>query len=596
MGNLGLNTSGPFRYLEDARKQALSQPGHEAIVQNKDGTYAVQPLVDEQLVTPPTLEILGQQRDALTARLQTHAKASAAPVLEFILEEEGLLQDDRRFTVADGVITESKFRLNTLSDAIRSPEQKGLEILREALEEQSPAELTRLTPVQINALLSSQELTAEENAFATTHLNSAEAQKARATFTQFFGADAALSAAGVADYPTMVTRLNQSENRENLARLATLAKYPESFQDTLGNDSPQLVSLAKTLQELPGARRAAHGVSLDRQQQRSFDNALRTLDHYKYKFKVTTGMQFNQQGVAYHNTEANYRWGGSVITVGLEGKNFDFNSPIGGVGYGNQMGDVNQRVYVGYSSGNFDIRTSVAQDNTGKMVFERPESQSLDRYIARKGDDAKDWLLENKGLALGIGTVAVGAAYAYSKANPDKEISTGFSQRFNIYENEFARVRGSVTPDIILRDGKPDLGLKEAGIGVSGNVRDHSYDANLVQRFENTSLGSGKIDSRETELNLRYGYRAHSVMLDNRFSYDTNTLQSQLAYRHSFTHSATTTSFVQPYVRFDQKEIQATGVLGGMSKDFGKGFKADVNVGYDQQGGATGGFRLSKQF
>jgi hypothetical protein len=230
------------------------------------------------------------------------------------------------------------------------------------------------------------------------------------------------------------------------------------------------------------------------------------------------------------------------------------------------------------------------------LVFERPESQSLDRYIARKGDDAKDWLLENKGLALGIGAAAVGTAYAYSKANPDKEISTGFSQRFNIYENEFARVRGSVTPDIILRDGQPDLGLKEAGLGVSGNVRDHSYDANLVQRFDDTSLRSGQINSRETELNLRYGYRSHSLMLDNRFSYDTSTLQSQVAYRRSFTHSATTTSFVQPYVRFNQKEVQATGVLGGMSRDFGNGFKADVNVGYDQQGGATGGFRLSKQF
>lgn len=596
MGNLAFNSNGPFRYLEDARKQALMQPGHEAIVKNQDGTYEVKPLLDDALTTPPALEILGQQREVLNTRLQAHAKASAAPVLEFILDEEGPFQDDRRFTVADGAITEAKFRLNALSDAVRSPEEKGLEILREAFGNQSPAELTRLNAVQIEAILCSAQLTSEEQAFANTHLNSPEAQQARKTFTQFFGADAALSAAGVADYPTLVARLNQPENRENLSRLTNLAKYPESFQDTLGNDSPQLVSLAKTLQELPGARRAAHGVNLDRQQQRSFDNALRTLDHYKYKFKVTTGMQFNQQGVAYHNTEANYRWGGSVITVGIEGKNFDFNSPIGGVGYGNELGDVNQRVYVGYSSGNFDIRTSVAQDSEGKLVFERPESQSLDRYIARKGDDAKDWLLENKGLALGIGAAVVGAAYAYSKANPDKEISTGFSQRFNIYENEFARVRGSVTPDIILRDGQPDLGLKEAGLGVSGNVRDHSYDANLVQRFDDTSLRSGQINSRETELNLRYGYRSHSLMLDNRFSYDTSTLQSQVAYRRSFTHSATTTSFVQPYVRFNQKEVQATGVLGGMSRDFGNGFKADVNVGYDQQGGATGGFRLSKQF
>ena len=161
--------------------------------------------------------------------------------------------------------------------------------------------------------------------------------------------------------------------------------------------------------------------------------------------------------------------------------NFDFNSGWQpGVGYTNQA-DAAQRVRFGYSSGSFDMKLGVARDVQGKLFFERPQSESFDRYIARKGDEAKDLAKQNPWITAGIVTAAAGGAYAYSLANPDQDLALDFNQRFDLLDREFIRIRGEVTPEIHLKNGSLDLGVKRVGIGASGQF----YNKLLRSQFTN---------------------------------------------------------------------------------------------------------------
>lgn len=157
---------------------------------------------------------------------------------------------------------------------------------------------------------------------------------------------------------------------------------------------------------------------------------------------------------------------------------------------------------------------------------------------------------------------AAGGAYAYSLANPDKDLAVDFNQRFDLVDTEFLSVKGEISPEIHLKNGKMDLGVRRVGVGASGNFRDHTYDASLRHQLDDTTIHNGKVTNDNTELNLRYGYRSHSVTLDNRYTYATAQLDTQVGYQRNFVHSASLDSYVRPYAQFTNGSPTNAGGVG----------------------------------
>ena len=607
MGNLDAGSS-RFRYIEDARAFALKRPGNERILKEagpQGEEFCVEPLKDlsgQNNLIPNMLDLRGAQAAVqLKSQLQT---GSAATVVEFLIDsslDDGPLLPDRRFTVEKGEVKENQYPVNALSDVLRSPEARALEILREAIQT-NPSALLRLTPNLTKALERSTQLSPAERGYFDQQLASPQARSAQALFGKFFGPDDAFAAVGVRDYPTLLERINAPGNRQNLETLYELARYPERFDQQYAGRDTELVAIAKTLKELPGFRRypggQAAGVPGDalKERQRVFDKALRTIKQYDYKLQVSQGMQFNKNGIASHETQLDYRIGGNIFSLGLSGQDYDFSGDLTkGFGFADRA-DASKRLRLGFNSGSFDLRLGLARDRQGNLVVERPESEATDRFIARKGDEAKAWAKEHIWETAAIAAAAAGGAYAYSLANPDQDLALDFNQRFDLLDTEFLRVKGEVSPELHLKDGALDLGVRRVGLGASGNVRDHSYDAALRHGFEHTTLRSGEIESKDTELSLRYGYRSHSMTLDNRFTYASGLLETRVGYQHNFVHSATMDSYIRPYAQFNDGDYANAGLSAGMSKDFGEGLQLHLNADYNQLGQAAGGFRLSKQF
>lgn len=593
-----------FRYLEDARGAALKRPGNERILK-QGNEFIVEPMADlegQKNLIPNALDMGKERIDAqLKARLQT---GTAATVVEFLIDGgDGELLPDRRFSVEKGEIKENQYKLAGLSDALRSPETKALEILREAMQSSSGTTLLRLSPHMIEALRGSSQLSPTERSYFDTQLDSRGAKSALAQFKRFFGPDDSLAAAGVKDFATLVDRLNAPDHRQNLEILYDLARYPERFDQQFGGRDTELVSMAKTLKELPGFRRYPTGQTTGvpgealGPRQKTYENALRTIKQYDYKVQISHGMQFNKGGVAAHDTQVDYRYGGRIFSLGFSGKDFDFSQPFqgGGIGFGNSN-DAAQRLRLGYNSGSFDLRLGLARDRQGNLVVERPESEAAERYIARKGDEVKAWAKENMWITAGIAAAAAGGAYAYSLANPNQDLALDFNQRFDLLDSEFLRVKGEISPELHLKGGALDLGVRRVGLGASGNVQDHSYDASVRHYFTGTTIRAGEVSNEGTELSLRYGYRAHSMTLDNRYSYSSGQLDTQVGYQRNFVHSATMDSYVRPYAQLKDGTYQNSGITGGVSKDFGGGFQLQLNADYNQTGGFSGGFRAVKQF
>lgn len=594
-----------FTYLEDARSFALARKGNERIVKTGE-QFEVQALPDleQQNDLMPNLIDFRSQGIQEQLKTQVSSRAGEAPIVEFLIDTQldGDFLPDRRFNVENGDVKESQYRVRGVSEALRSPELKGLEVLREAIQNNNTAPLLRLSPRTTDALLASNQLTPAERDYARQKLDAEPVRVARAQFAKFFGPDDAFSGAGVRDFDTLVSRLNEPTHRQNLATLHEIARYPERFQTQYEGRDQDLASLAETLQQLPGFRRypssQATGVppATLGPRQKVYDNALRTLKQYDYKLQVSQGMQFNQNGIAGHDTQIDYRYGGRIFSLGLSGQDYNFSGEFNkGFGFADQT-DASKRLRLGYNSGDFDLRVGLAQDRQGKLVVERPESEAAERYIARKGDEAKAWAKDNPLITGSIIAAAAGGAYAYSLANPDQNLSVDFNQRFNLIDTEFLRMRAEISPELHLKNGELDLGVRRVGLGASGNFRDHSYDASLRHQLENTTIRSGDIQNDNTELNLRYGYRSHSVTLDNRYSYAAGQLSTQVGYQRNFVHSASLDTYVRPYAQLNNGTYANAGVSAGVSKDFGGGFQGQLNVDYNQAGGASGGFRLIKQF
>ncbi len=597
-----------FRYLEDARSFALERKGNERIVKKGD-QFEVQ---DQPALEPELHSLTGERSYLMPNQLDVKSKSieeqlknqvkeatREAPIVEFLIDSDldGNESSDRRFSVENDQVKESQYRLRGISDAVRSPELKAIEILREAMSNNQTVALLRLSPRMTDALLSSEHLTSNERDYARQQLDSDPARAARAQFTRFFGPDDAYSAAGVRDFDTLVSRLNHPAHRQNLNILHEIARYPESFQQQYEGRDQDLASLADTLQDLPGFRRypssqvqGVPGNTLS-SRQKVYDNVLRTLKQYDYKLQVSQGMQFNQNGLAGHDTQIDYRHGGRIFSLGFSGQDYNFSRD-----FTSEHNDASKRLRLGYNSGDFDLRVGLAQDREGKLVLERPESDATERYIARKGDQAKAWAKDNPLLTGSIVAAAAGGAYAYSLANPDKDLAVDFNQRFDLVDTEFLSVKGEISPEIHLKNGKMDLGVRRVGLGASGNFRDHTYDASIRHQLDDTTLRNGKVHHDNTELNLRYGYRSHSVTLDNRYTYATSQLNTQLGYQRNFVHSASLDSYVRPYAQFTNGAPTNAGVSAGISKDFGGGFQGQLNVDYNKANGASGGFKVVKQF
>lgn len=603
MGNLDASSS-RFRYIEDARAYALKRPGSERILKSGDD-FLVEPLPDLPKNEDKKAGLIDFKSEGLRNQLKTQLKTgSSATVVEFLLDSDlhdGPVLPDRRFTVENGEVTEAQYSVNRLSDVLRSPEAKALEILREAIQS-NPNALLRLSPNLTAALKQSEQLSPAERSFFHEKLESPQAQSAHQLFSRFFGPDESFEAAGVRDYNILIERMNQPDHKKNLETLFELARYPERFDQQYSGRDSELVSIAHTLKDLPGFRRypggQAQGVPGNtlKERERVFDNALRTIKQYDYKLQISHGMQFNAQGIANHDTQIDYRIGGNIFSVGLSGQDFNFSGDMSkGFGFADQA-DASKRLRLGFNSGNFDLRVGLARDREGKLVVERPESEAANRFIGRTGEAAKSWAEDHKLETLGIAAAVAAGTYAYSLANPNQDLALDFNQRFDLYNTEFMSVKGEVSPELHLKNGALDLGVRQVGIGASGNFRDHSYDMALHHSFENTTLRQGAVQNKDTELNLRYGYRNHSITLDNRYTYSTQQLETQAGYQQNFVHSATMDSYIRPYVQFNNGAHTNTGISAGLNKDFGGGLQMQLNVDYNQVGKASGGFKLVKQF
>lgn len=601
MGNLDAGSS-RFRYLEDARAYALQRPGSERILKSGEAfTVEAFELPADTEQKAPLLDFKSEYlRHQLQTRLET---GSSATVVEFLLDshfEDGALLPDRRFVVDKGEVQEAPYTVKALSENIRSPEVRALEILREAIQS-DPQALLRLSPHLIQALETSDQLTPAERSFAQQHLESPQARNALALFGKYFGPDDALSAAGVKNYDTLIERLNDKGHRQNLETLFELARYPERFEQQYSGRDTELVSIAQTLKQLPGFRRypaaQTQGTPAGtlKERQRIYDNALRTVKQYDYKLQVSQGMQFNRNGIASHETQLDYRIGGNIFSLGFSGQDYNFSGDWGkGFGFADHA-DASKRLRLGFNSGSFDLRLGLARDRQGNLVVERPESEAADRFIARKGDEVKAWAKDHIWQTVGIAAVAAGGAYAYSLANPEQDLALDFNQRFDLIDGELIKVKGEISPELHLKGGQMDLGVRRVGLGASGNIRDHSYDVALRHSFENTTLRSGDISNHDTELNLRYGYRQDAVTLDNRYTYSTGQLDTQVGYQRNFVQSATLDSYLRPYAQFKDGNYVNAGISAGVHKDFGNNLQLNLNVDYNQLGELSGGFRLVKQ-
>lgn len=624
-----VSASNPFKYIEDARQYALERPGSEVI--RKDGSQFLVEAIDSQAWSKENTTALFASDSYKPARriyLSEHEKQHEAalftfkklaedkkmPAVEFIFDqnEDGNKSWDERFTVKDdGSLEASKFELSPDSGLLRSAETSGLVILRKAIAAQDENLLLPLNLVQIKAVLESSQLSPEEKQYVQDKLDSKAMQVVRTQLEKYLGAGASLASAGADSYQRLCERLNDGHHQANLDDLHELAKHPESFQASLAQDQSRLQDLANTLRLLPGFRRfPADLPAPDKDKSKVFEDVLRTLDQYKFKFRVQQGMQFNRDGIASHGTEIAYRIaGGSVVSLGFSGHDYNFaetGQPVR-LGYEDHVGDARQRLAVGYASGYFDVKLSVARDQHGDYKIERPQSQIVDQYIARKGDNlsnwGKSWAKEHPVWTGVIAAGALGGVFAYSKLNPDQKIPLEFTSAATLYENEYLRVKGAATPTISLQNGKPDLGLKEIGVGASGNKDNQFFDVNVKHHFENTTIRNtieiGHIDNVNTEVNLRYGFDGNSFTLDGGYNYAQEQLITRLGYRRDVVFAPGFTGYGQTYLQTQNgSAFQTAGVVIGANKLFGEteSFAVGVNLGYDYNGGLSGGFNLSKEF
>ncbi|HEY9840691.1 MAG TPA: hypothetical protein V6D23_09570 [Candidatus Obscuribacterales bacterium] len=622
-------TSNRFKYIEDARQYALERPGTEVI--RKDGQQFLVEDLDSTAWSPentarlfasdgykPARKIyLGvgeKQAEAAQFVFKKLASDKKFPAAEIIFDqsEDGSQSWDKRFTVKDdGSLEEAKFELSPDSGLMKSAESWGIEILRKAIAQNNENLLLPLSLPQIKAVLESDKLTPQEKQYAQDKLDSKPMQTVRKLLEKHLGPGAALASAGADSYQRLLDRLNDPHHQANLDDLHDLAKHPETFQASLAQDQNRLQDLANTLKLLPGFRRfPADLAAPDKDKTKLFDDVLRTLDQYKFKIRIQQGMQFNRTGVASHNTDIAYRIGnGAVVTLGFSGRDYNFaetGQPVH-LGYQDHVGDARQRLALGYNSGFFDARLSLARDQKGDYKIERPQSQIVDQYIARKSDSitnwGKSWAKENPVWTGVIAAGVLGGVFAYSKLNPDQKIPLEFTSAATLYENEYLRVKGAATPMLSLQDGKPDLGLKEVGVGISGNKDQHFYDANLKHHFDNTTVRNtieiGRIDNVNSEVNLRYGFDSNSFTLDGGYNYAQSQLITRLGYRRDVVWTPGFTSYGQTYIQTENGSgFQTAGVVVGANRLFGEteSFAVGLNLGYDYNGGLSGGFNVSQEF
>lgn len=601
MSQINSNPSNPsFKYLQDARQFALERPGSERILRNPDG-YQVEPLgalpaaeslpkSESTLPNPFNQNVL---RDQLQQQVQGTGRADTT--VEFLIDEgeDGLQQSDRQFLVNNGTVTEHEHRVGQRSDRLLSPENKGLAIVREALQSQSNERLLHLSPEMVQALRSAPNLSPEERAFVDQQFKTPAFEKAEALFVQYHGAQATFAAGGVSTYDGLMERLAKPENQRNLASLTEIARHPERFESQFGESPDKLASLAKTFDDLPGFRRApqAQNSGLSGSERRSFDRALRTIDQHEYKFRISQAMQFNQEGISGYETEASYRWGDRTLTVGVGGKNYDFNNP-----FADNLGSGINQIRAEYRSPDFDVRGGVKREADGSLDIISPKSDWADRFMDDRIEKGKSWASENPWQAAAIGAGVAAGVWGLSYAT-GQDMSVNFDQRFNVIDTEHFRLRAEVSPELHLNGGQPDLGLYGVGLGAMGSYGEFSYNATLRHRFDNTTIGSGKIEHKETDLHTRLAYRDYALETASRMDHQGDgRLRTEVGLRRNFTLSASSSAYVRPHVQLDNGSYADAGGRVGWSKNFGNGFSVDLNAGYSQNQGASAGFKTSFQF
>ena len=600
MANIGNSNS--FRYFQDARKQALERPGHERIVRTETG-YAVEPLeLDHTHINAP--DPLGLEEKKIQDKLQVlheNATGNAKNTLEFVIDnhEDGPQRSDMRFEVRNGEVKRTDLRLGADSELLRSPESKGLDILREVMLRNKPSLMLTLNPSMVTALLESTQTTPSEHDFIQTQLNNKPFVQANQLFTHFFGDQATYQSAGVNTFEGLVERLNNPENKGNLQLLYQMGEHPERFDFEYADRPEALSSMANTFKDLPGFRRYPHqhaqgGTDRDRlkERQKTFDHALRTIDQYQYKFRLSHGMQFNRDGLSGYDTEASYRWGSNTLTLGVAGRDYNYGNPFDN----NNGGQSLDQLRVAYRSPDFDLRTGVKRDDDGGIDIISPRSDWADRYIDDKLDHGKSWASEHPWKAAGVVAGAVGLAWGYSYATKS-DISVDFDQRFDLYSSEKFRLRGEISPEIHINEGIPDLGLASVGLGAMGQVNEVSYNATLRHRFTDTTLGSGEINHKETDLNTRLSYRSWALETVNRWDHTgDHHVHSELGIRKNITFSDTSSGYVRPMVQLDNGKYDDAGVRAGYNKQFSRNFSTQLEAGYSEKQGETVGFRTTFQF
>lgn len=628
-----INNKGPtYRYIEDARKAAFERVGHDAI-KKVEGGYIVEALPDfddqywtqfashiqdnlelspeamkqEDIKKSGIIDDLFGKDKKRREKLSEYGKKSKHQVLEFAWDNkhDGDKSSDERYTFnKEYKVSKSDIPYSHGSNLLKSPFDKGIKIFREAMAKGDPDRLIKLTPSYINAIFESDQLSEQERQDATFYLKNKQAESAIKLFSSFFSENASFASIGSQHFSEFVELLNDPFHRKNIEVIYEIAKHPANFQNSIAEDETQLVDLAKTLRKMPGFRRYPPTLKSDKQKGILYEDAIRTINQYSYKVKVTQGMQFNKKGITGHNTELSYRFNrGNILTLGVSGKDYDFgNFGQGGVEYGGG-GDIRQRLSVAYSSPAFDIKVSAGKDKDGKVKFEQPESQAVDRYIGRKQgdviDSVKNWAKKNPFWAGTIVAGAVGGVFVYSKMKPEDDLSVKLSTPIDIYKGEFVRVKASIAPEIKLKDGKPDLGLKEVGLGVSGNKENHYYDLNVRHKTEDTTIRAKAINHEESIINARYGIGRHSMTVDYSYKHKLAEHTSRVGYRKDFVFAPGFRAYGHAYVQTKNTTgFDTAGAVVGVHKELGKTrtFSMDVNLGYDYKNGMSGGFSVTKAF
>lgn len=594
------NQNQSFKYLQDARQFALERPGSERIVKNPEG-YQVEPLGELPTAeSPPERESLLPNpfnQNALRDQLQQHVQGlgRADTTVEFLIDEgdNGLQVSDRQFLVRDGEVTEHEHRVGQRSERLLSPENKGLAIVREAIQTQRNERLLHLSPEMVQALRSAENLSPEEQTFVDQQFKTPAFEKAEALFVQYHGAQATFAAGGVSTYDGLMERLARPENQQNLSRLDEIARHPERFEAQFGGNPDQLASLAKTFKELPGFRRAPQAQQNDfsRPERRSFDRALRTIDQHEYKFRISHGMQFNSEGLSGYETEASYRWGDRTLTVGVGGKNYDFNNP-----FADELGNGINQIRAEYRSPDFDVRGGVKREADGSLDIISPKSDWADRFMDDRIEKGKGWAAENPWQAAAVGAGVAAGVWGLSYAT-GQDMSVNFDQRFNVIDTEHFRLRAEISPELHLNGGQPDLGLHGVGLGAMGSYGEFSYNATLRHRFDDTTIGTGKIEHKETDLHTRLAYRQYALETASRWDHrGDGDIRTEVGLRRNFALSASSSAYVRPHVQLDNGSYADAGGRVGWSKDFGNGLSLDLNAGYSENQGVSAGFRTSFQF